>query len=180
MNNFNANLKKNDCNIKPIFIIGVPRSGSTLIEKIIGSGVQHVPLGEETSILSDVVSGLIASGQSLISDKKTLKSLVLEKYKNKGLVQEKNDFVFTDKSLENFFFINLIKEIFPNAKVVNCKRNPLSCIMSILKNNLIDLPWAHNIENIFKYFDTYYKMSSKFKNFSTNFIYNLQLSLIHI
>ena len=172
--NFNVNITKNDCNIKPIFIIGVPRSGSTLIEKVIGSSVQHVPLGEETSILSNVIRGLIANGQSLISDKKILKSLILEKYKNKGLVQKKNDFVFTDKSLENFFFVNLIKEIFPNAKVINCKRNSLSCIMSILKNNLIDLPWAHNIENIFKYFDIYHKMSSKFKNFYSNFIYNLQ------
>ena len=41
--------------LKPIFIIGVPRCGSTLIEKIIASGNQYIPIGEETGILSTFV-----------------------------------------------------------------------------------------------------------------------------
>ena len=73
-------------------------------------------------------------------------------------VRKKYDYIFTDKSLDNFFYIDLIKEIFPKAKVVNCKRNALSCIMSILKNNLTGLGWSHNLEHIFKYIDIYYEL----------------------
>ena len=71
-------------------------------------------------------------------------------YKHKGLIQEKSDYTFTDKSLENFFYIGFIKGIFPNAKVINCKRNVLSSIMSMFQNNLIDTGWTHNLEYIFK------------------------------
>ena len=41
---------KNDNEIKPIFIIGVPRCGSTLVEMIIGAGTKNIPRGEETTV----------------------------------------------------------------------------------------------------------------------------------
>jgi len=86
----------------------------------------------------------------------------------------KVEFTFTDKSLENFFYIGFIKEIFPNAKVVNCKRNVLSSIMSMFQNNLIDTGWAHDLEYIFKYIDIYYRMIENFKKIFPDFIYELQ------
>ena len=81
---------------------------------------------------------------------------------------------FTDKSLDNFFYIGIIKEIFPNSKIINCKRNPLSSIMSLLKTNLRDVTWAHNLEHIFKFYDIYYKMTENFKKKYPNFIYDLE------
>ena len=56
---------KNDNEIKPIFIIGVPRCGSTLVEKIIGSGKKLIPLGEETSILENYINKKILEKKSL-------------------------------------------------------------------------------------------------------------------
>ena len=53
------NTIKNKFTIKPIFIIGVPRCGSTLIEKVIASGTQHIPIGEETDVISHVVQNFI-------------------------------------------------------------------------------------------------------------------------
>ena len=47
--------------------------------------------------------------------------------------------------------------------------------MSIMKNNLVDIPWAHNIENIFKYFDIYYEKIEIYKKTFPNFIYELKL-----
>ena len=46
--------------------------------------------------------------------------------------------------------------------------------MSTLKNNLIFLPWTHNLEHVFKYYDVYYKMIENFKKTFPNFIYNLE------
>ena len=45
--------KKNKSEIKPIFIIGVPRCGSTVIEKVIASGEKNIPIGEETVVLNN-------------------------------------------------------------------------------------------------------------------------------
>ena len=102
------------------------------------------------------------------------KKKINAKYKELGLLKKENDYIFTDKTLDNFFFLGLIKKIFPQAKVINCKRNPLASIISILKNNLGDVAWAHNIEHIFLYFDLYYKKINFFKKIFPNFIYDLQ------
>ena len=170
----NINIKKNNYIIKPIFIVGVPRCGSTLIEKIIASGSQYIPIGEETSILSTFVKQKIIQKQSLNSEIKYSQIKLFEKYKEKGLIQEKSNYTFTDKTLDNFFYIGLIKQIFPYAKVINCKRSSIFSIMSILKNNLPAIPWAHNLEHIFKYFDIYYQMIENFKKTLPKFIYELE------
>ena len=171
---FNSSSKRSDYNVKPIFIIGVPRSGSTLIEKIIGSGTKTVPLGEEVAILENFINNKILEKKSLnLGEVNETRKELSDLYKEKGLVQEKSDFVFTDKSLNNFFYLELIKEIFPQAKVINCKRNVSSSIISIFQNNLTELAWAHNLENIFKYFDNYFQIINKIKKKYPNFIYEL-------
>ena len=59
LNKHNKNIKIDNYEIKPIFIIGLPRCGSTLIEKITASGRQYICTGEETSIIHNVVKNLI-------------------------------------------------------------------------------------------------------------------------
>jgi len=167
------NLNKLDKNINQN-IIGVPRCGSTMVEKIIASSTKYIPIGEETGIIEMLIKDQIEKKQLLKTKMKDFQLKIIEKYNQKGLIQEKSDYTFTDKSLDNFFYIGLIKEIFPNAKVINCKRNALSSIMSILQNNLIALAWAHDIEYIFKYFDIYYQMIEDYKKIFPNFIYELQ------
>jgi hypothetical protein len=141
--------------IKPIFIVGLPRCGSTLVEKVITSGTKHISIGEETQIFNF----LIHQGS---------RTKILEAYRQKNLIQAASGYTFTDKSLENFFYIGFIKEIFPNAKIINCTRNTLSSVMSILQTNLTEAAWAHNLKHIFQYFDLYHQ---KIKSF--NFIYDL-------
>jgi len=158
------NLKKSNKNnyyIKPIFIIGLPRCGSTLIEKIITSGTKAIPIGEETGIFNT----LIHQG----SEEK-----ILEAYRQKNLIQAASDYTFTDKSLENFFYIGFIKKIFPNAKIVNCTRSSLSSIMSILQTNLTEAAWAHHLEYIAKFFNIYHQRMKHFKTIFPNFIYDLE------
>jgi len=161
--------------IKPIFIVGVPRCGSTLVEKIIGSGEKFVNLGEETSILENFVNSKILEKQSLnLGNVEDIRNQLFNLYKNKGLLSEKYDYIFTDKSLNNFFYLKLIKDIYPNAKVINCKRDIISSIMSIFQNNLTELSWTHNLENIFKYFNNYFEIVNNFNKTNPDFIYELQ------
>jgi len=161
--------------IKPIFIIGVPRCGSTLVEKIIGSGEKFIAMGEETSILEEFVTAKILKKQSLnLGNAENIRDEISDIYLKKGLVLEKYDNTFTDKSLNNFFYLKLIKEIFPNAKIINCKRDVLSSIMSIFQNNLTEIAWAHDLNNIFKYIDNYLQAIETYNLQDPNFIYGLQ------
>jgi len=167
----NAN---NNNKIKPIFIIGVPRCGSTLIEKIIGSGKESIPMGEEVVVLEHFINKKVFEKKSLnLGEADSFGDELVSIYKNRGLIDEKSNFVFTDKSLNNFFYLGLIKVIFPESKVINCRREALSSIMSIFQNNLTDLAWAHNLENIFKYFDYYFQIIDEFKKKYPGFIYDL-------
>jgi tetratricopeptide (TPR) repeat protein len=171
--NTSNNKFKNEIN--PIFIVGVPRCGSTLIEKILGSGKQPICMGEEIAVLENFINKKILENKDINLGKvDEIRSELTNQYKEKNLVKKENKNIFTDKSLNNFFYLNLIKSIFPNAKVINCKRNYLSSIMSILQNNLTELAWAHNVENIFKYFDIYLDTIEKFKTINSKFIYDLE------
>ena len=147
-NKYKKNIKKINHKIKPIFIVGVPRCGSTLIEKIIASGIKYIPTGEETGIISTFVKQKLIKKQSLEFEIENFQIKLYEIYKQRRLITKESDFTFTDKTLDNFFFIGLIKLIFPYAKVINCKRSAVSSIMSILKNNLPAIPWAHNLKHI--------------------------------
>jgi len=172
-------VKKNDSeknnNIKPIFIIGVPRCGSTLIEKIIGSGNKLISMGEETGVLENYINKKILDKQSLnLGNVSEIRNELNKTFKERGLLSKKHDYIFTDKSLNNFFYLEFIKDVYPNAKIINCKRDPLSSIVSILQNNLTDLAWTHNLDNIFKYFDNYFEIIKNYSEINPNEIYQLE------
>jgi len=168
--------KNTEIDLKPIFIVGVPRCGSTLIEKIIASGIKKIPTGEETGVLTFFFEKEQLFKKKLLNnnDIKNFGKKLLKIYKEKNLAEKKSNYIFTDKSLENFFYIDLIIKIFPQAKIIDCRRNVLSSIMSIFQNNLTGLPWAHNLENIFQYFDNYFKITKNCKSIYPNLIYELE------
>ena len=160
---------------KPIFIVGVPRCGSTLVERIIASGKKIIPIGEESMVMENFINAIILEKQSLnLGDVNEVGQKISNVYKSKGLVSKKFDYTFTDKSLNNFFYLSLIKDIYPKAKIINCKRDVLSSIVSIFQNNLASLAWTHNLENIFKYFDNYFKIIKTFTEAHPDLIYNLE------
>ncbi len=165
--------KAND-KIKPIFIFGLPRSGSTLVEKIVASSNEYIPMGEETGVIGTYIAERLKSKQSLDFNSVNYKNVLTEMYNQKKLITKDSNYIFTDKSLDNFFYIKLIKKIFPNAKLINCKRDILSNIISIIKSHLIYIPWAHNLEDIFKYFDNYHQIIKSMNELFPNSIYELQ------
>ena len=173
LNNNKILNNKYQSNVMPIFIVGVPRCGSTLIEKVISSGSQHLETGEEIGTISVFIKKNIISKRSIYNYINDPGMELIEKYKQKKLIQDKSNYIFTDKTLDNFFYIEFIKNVFPRAKIINCKREPVSAIMSILKNNLQSIPWAHNIDHIFKYFDIYYKKINYFEKNYPKFVYTL-------
>ena len=180
---FDFELEHTQKQIKPIFIVGLPRSGSTLIESILCSGKKIIPNGGETAIIHrtfmDVSKNFFVQKKFLIDAEKlniNEKSFVKkanDQYKLLNLTNKDN--VFTDKSLENFFYIELIIKFFPNSKIIICKRNILQIIISIYQNFLPKIKWSHSIDNILEYIDNYFKIIDNFEKKYPNKMHIIEL-----
>ena len=92
-----------------------------------------------------------------------LKEVIINRFYSLNLLDEKKDYIFTEKSLENFFYIDLILNLFPSAKFINCKRNLNDLIFAIYQQFFTKISWSHSIENILKYIDNYLKTIKYFK-----------------
>ncbi len=168
-------MKKKNVNINnnkkfyPIFIIGLPRCGSTLIESVISSGKDKIENLGETNLVNwaflntnrDFLK-LNDNNQSIIIDQNLTAKKLTESINNL-IINKNNDIYFSEKSLENFFYIELILNIYPNAKFINPRRNTIDNIFAIYKQFLSNVSWSHSIENILLYFDNYFSTIDYFK-----------------
>ena len=78
--------KKIGVKIKPIFIVGVPRCGSTLVERIIGSGKKTIPIGEETTIVGHFIPSKVLEKQSLnLGNVLNIRNELSNIYKEQGI-----------------------------------------------------------------------------------------------
>lgn len=178
------NLEPKSTFINPIFIIGMPRSGSTLVESIISSGKTKIPNGGETALVNAAIFKQIKdkiffkklNNSDLLIDQKKLCSDIIEKYESLNLLDSKKNYIFTDKSLENFFYIDLLLKIFPNSKFIHCKRNNIDSIFAIYQNFLTKMSWTHSFKNILIYMNNYLKIMKNFEKKFKNRIYTVNLS----
>ena len=163
-----------------IFIIGLPRSGSSLVETIITHNNENIfSMGEfhgiNTSILEQI--GEVIYAKDFVS-----KDFKFEINRNKfqeSLNEKYNHFeknIFLDKSLENFFNIEIILEFFPNAKFVHTYRRFKDAVVAIYQSMLPELSWTNNIENIIQYVKLYEKTIEYFKNKYPNKIIDVALN----
>ena len=164
---------------KPIFIVGLPRSGSTLIESLITQSSNNVnSFGELHAINMSIFDCIAADIYSknfklenfnLIINRTTFKNSLQERY---GDLENKN---FIDKSLENFLNIEIILEFFPNAKILHSFRNFNDAIISIYQRMMPDLSWSHSIEGIINYANNYKNIINYFKKKYPNNILDVNL-----
>ena len=106
-----------------IFIVGMPRSGSTLLESILSMNHDVYDLGE-INILEE----------SFLESKKNDQSLTLADIYLRKKRTYKNEFnITTNKWLYNYQFAGIISNQIPNAKIIHCFRNPLDNILSIYR-----------------------------------------------
>ena len=155
----------------PIFIVGLPRSGSTLVETLLSDNEKIKGLGENSVINMAVLNQVSNKIFSKNFDKKNfeflidcseLKQFVLKKFCN---LMEFNESVrIVDKTLENFFNIDIILKLFPNAKFIHCFRNLNDAVIAIFQSLLPTLSWTHNLDDITNYIDDYLKAINYFKN----------------
>tara|TARA_B110000037_G_C17074968_1_gene487470 strand:- start:214 stop:1530 length:1317 start_codon:yes stop_codon:yes gene_type:complete len=186
-NNFNQIIFQNKFeqlsefnNQNHIFIVGLPRSGSSLVETIISHNEPSITsVGEfhgiNTSILQQIGKKIYSKdfdykNYQLTIDKKKFQETLIEKYNN----FEKE--IFLDKSLENFFNIEIILQFFPNSKFIHTYRNFNDAAIGIYQAMLPELSWTHEIQNIINYINIYNKTINYFKKKYPHKILDVELS----
>jgi tetratricopeptide (TPR) repeat protein len=174
---FNKNLDvKNSFNTKKlIFILGMPRSGTSLAEQIISSH-SEVYGGGELIFLTDIIYQNFYSENKFlnISESKSKIQQVQNNYIKKISLIDSSEKSFTDKAPLNFKWIGYILNIFPNVKIVHCKRDPLDNCWSLFKNNFDgNLNFSNNLSDLGEYYKIYVDLMSFWKQKFPNKIYDL-------
>lgn len=124
--------KDKDVEIQRIFIVGMPRCGSTLLESVLSMNPNTQDLGESKAMAA-AIQALIESRRNGLNSPTTLEEL----YACSVGLDGRGKFEFTiDKQLLNFVYSGLIASQMPQAKIIHCRRNPLDNILSMLRNNL--------------------------------------------
>ena len=170
-------LKNNNKNI--IFILGMPRSGTSLVEQIISSHSKVYGSGEldflETLVSKNFYKKNIFDAKILETEdsQNIVDNISAEYYKLIETLNPKETFI-TDKAPLNFLWIGFIKIFFPNAKVVHCVRNPKDNCLSLYKN-IFDqnLNWSYNQSDLAQYYLNYFELMNFWNKKFPNFIHNI-------
>ena len=144
-----------------IFICGMPRSGSTLLEQIISTHSKIDNMGE-TDFFQRTFKKFFDLDSENSIDKiqdytQKQNNIVFEDYLKQTKRLKLTNNIYTDKSLLNFKYIGFIKIFFPNSKIIITSRNFKNNLLSIFKNNLPAVRWTYNIELIKQYHSIFLK-----------------------
>ena len=155
-----------------IFVLGMPRSGTTLIEKIISSH-SKVSTISESNFIPEKVHGF------LNKDFDELKKILNSSFQNKyyQFIKSFNikDEIVVDKTLTNFWYLGFIKILFPESKIIHISRNPKDNCLSIFEN-LFDYPegWNCDQEELAEYYLIYQDLMKFWSKLFGNSIYNIK------
>ena len=145
----------------PIFIVGMPRSGTTLVEQILASHPQVAGLGELPHI-AEVANGV--SKWSGVAGKYPAALTELGGFHWAGaanLYMERlnwtgSESYISDKMPSIFLYMGFISLLFPNARIVHCRRNALDTCLSCFTNYFAEgQQWSYDLREIGQYYGLY-------------------------
>ena len=164
---------------KIIFIVGMPRSGTTLTEQIISSHSKVFGAGE-LSFISDFLNKKILNDNflNLNQNNNVFQNTMLElrnEYLRKLDTLNFSEKIVVDKAPLNFKWIGFIKHSFPNAKIISCERNPMAICWSNYKNSFASksLGFSYDLRDLGKFYNFYENLINFWKNRYPNEIYSL-------
>ena len=156
---------------KPIFILGMPRSGTTLIEQIISCHSQVLGAGEldYLSVLgADIIEQKVAINSSNLAS-------IREKYFDSTNRLSTGYKYITDKQPQNFLYIALIAAAFPEAKIIHVTRQAAAVCWSNFKNFFSSdgLGYSYNLGDTVKYYKLYENLMGFFRELYGSLIYEV-------
>jgi tetratricopeptide (TPR) repeat protein len=155
--NETANNKQN-----PIFILGLPRSGSTLTDRMLSSHPQVASLGEHNAFafaLMHCVGEHQGKKQLIEKSLKVNFDCLADKYSQATQGYGFKQALLIDKTPLNFLYLGLIKKAFPQAKIIHIYRHPMDACYAIYKTLFrMGYPFSYDLEDLGRYFIAYTKL----------------------
>jgi tetratricopeptide (TPR) repeat protein len=162
----------------PIFIVGMPRSGTSLVEQILASHPQVFGAGELKLLPSLCAQSAQQLGRPFpgffqdleVDEWRKIGALYLEgiRLKSRGARH------ITDKMPQNFRFIGLLSFVLPRAKIIHCQRDPLDTCWSIFKNIFAEgNPYAYDLEELGRFYNYYRLLMQHWHEVLPGHFYNL-------
>lgn len=157
---------------RPVFIVGMQRSGSTLAAQILDSHPAARSIGESVAARLSLPP---ASGEKAVRDGRitaqTVENLsaealgaIAKRYAALARLSPDGDMVVVDKMLPNFILMGLLRLALPQAKFIHCQRDPLDAGLSVWTTLFFEpTPWAYDQRSIARYYKAQMKMMSHWK-----------------
>jgi tetratricopeptide (TPR) repeat protein len=154
---------RGDASPVPVFIVGMPRSGSTLIEQILASHSKVFGAGEITDFNAAATSLAEASGHlpapfpELVADMTAAQfASVGAHYINRVRAKASTAERITDKTLGNFLFAGMIHLALPNARIIHARRDPIdSCLSCFSKLFAGAMSFSYDLAELGRYYRAY-------------------------
>ena len=161
----------NSDGIIPVFIVGMPRSGTSLVEQIISSHSEVRPAGELGYVSQfgmELALGSLGPSQDNILN---FRKSYLKELKKRAYGQR----IVTDKMPQNFRFIALLCCAFPEAKVIHVQRDPAATCWSNYRHYFTahDLGYCFDLKDVVSYFNLYRDLMQFWRLYFSDNIYNI-------
>ena len=175
---FEFNKKKLKLNKKKIiFICGMPRSGTTLVEQIVASHKEVTGSGE-LSYLRNVIT------KNFIEDNELIKNKIINEINSGNEIVSKEYYemlgyhniqtqTITDKAPLNFRWMGFMKIFFPECKIIHCTRNAKDNCLSLFKNYFPsnEINWSYDQKDLGKYYNLYLDLVSFWNSKLGDFVF---------
>ncbi len=147
---------------QPLFILGMPRSGTTLVEQILSSHSEVYGAGE-LRLMADVVDCIDLSHEGFYPEddkaraefEKQIESLGTQFVEEMGKIGGKSRYI-TDKMPHNFRYIGLIHAMLPNAKIIHCQRHPVDICLSNFRILFMEgMEYTYDLKEMGRYYIAY-------------------------
>ena len=165
--------------LTPIFIVGMPRSGTSLVEQILATHPKIFGAGELTELGKHINKFFLKNKKFLFPKKskdwntKNLTSIGEEYTRYLKKISTKHQYI-TDKLPHNFQWIGFIKLIFPKAKIVHCTRNKYDNCLSIFKNFFAgNFKFCYDLKELAHHYRGYSSLMDHWHKEIPGYIYNI-------
>jgi tetratricopeptide (TPR) repeat protein len=153
----------------PVFIVGLPRSGTTLVEQILAShssvfGAGELRYCEETfqSLPAAMQRHDAPLGCLRAIDRETARALA-QRHLDRLRTLDARALRVVDKTPENYHHLGLVRLLFPRARLIHCRRELRDVALSCWTTNFAALPWSFDQEQILSHFEQYSRLMAHWR-----------------
>jgi tetratricopeptide (TPR) repeat protein len=161
--------------VAPIFVLGMPRSSTTLIEQILASHSQVNGGGE----LSYLQSLCLSAPKKLNWDTKLTKQDledIASRYNEKLSKHSEGVAFVTDKMPHNFTLIGAILALFPNAKIIHCRRQAMDTCLSLYKHHfpMSNHRYSYDLKELGEYYNLYEDLMAHWHHVAPGRVFDIE------